>query len=231
MEFGSQTVGIFANQYVGALFDSFLMLGIGVEGNARHMVKRGLLSDIARVSDDAFSTRREIAKLQIAKRGHNADSGFYFRVLAHQLLYRLGSLSAQWGYDGHSANLTGNGLQHKQKIVLGSQQCLAIQGEHQVAAILNAIKTGRTLPTVATIAQLVHQNVANHIYFMQFGTLACGNAAGTDTCRKEHIGKAINHQAVNFLRHIDVERARASHQMCQTGSTLFGDDSCRHRRS
>ena len=48
--------------------------------------------------------------------------------------------------------MAGDGLKHQLQILLVCQQGFAIEGKHQIAAVLDTIQTGRTLPAFAVIA-------------------------------------------------------------------------------
>lgn len=65
---GSEFVRVFSYEDVGADTDSLDVFGVAVEGDARHVVEGRLLSDIARVGDDAGCMSGERFKLQVWKR-------------------------------------------------------------------------------------------------------------------------------------------------------------------
>ena len=79
--------------------------------------------------------------------------------------------------------------------------------------------------------QGIHQDIAHQISLRRLRLLPSGNTCTAHPGRKQIVAQGIDHQAVDFLRHIDIKGARASHQMRQFQTPLLRDDSSSHRRS
>ena len=102
-------------------------------------------------------------------------------------LHRFKGTTTQRSDDGDVASDLGDGSEHALQVVLVGQQGLAIDGEYQVAAVLNAVETGGTRPAVVVIAQGIHQDIAHHIDFVVLGTFARSNAAGAYASGKQQV--------------------------------------------
>ena len=77
-------------------------------------------------------------------------------------------------------------------------------------------------------AQVVHQDVSDHIDLGKFGSGLVGDVVVADTCREEDVAEAVDDQSVDLLGHVDVEAAGACCDVCQGDTLLLGDDGCRH---
>ena len=221
LQAGAQLFGIFADQHVGTLLDGFYVLGIAVESDAGNVVEGGFLGHVAGVGDDAHGMGREVAELKIGQR-------FGQRQPVSQRADDKADGRTQGRYDGNVTGNVADSCQHALEVVGVGKQRLAVDGEHQIAAVGNSVETGRALPAVVLVAQGIHEDVAHHIYLMHLGTFTRSNAAGNGTGGKQQVAEAVDDQAVDFLRHADVERARASHEVRQAQSALLGHDSCGH---
>ena len=98
---------------------------------------------------------------------------------------QLGSLAAQGRQNGYVASHLSDDVHHRLQFFAVGNECLAIDGEHQIASVLNAVETCRTLPARLILTEGVHEDVANHINAVQLGSFARSNTAGTNACRKQ----------------------------------------------
>ena len=225
--------GVFAYKHVRTNLYGLDVLGIAVERDARHGVERSLFSHIARVGDDAESVGCEVAEVQIVERSHDMQLLEEQRILVYDALNGVGSKLAQRSHNRNIACVRHHAHEKRTQLVVVTDDSLAVEREDDVLFLCEAqfVHHSRTLEALVVEAQCVHKNIAHHVYLRRLGALACSSAVAANASRKEQIGKAVDDEAVDLLRHRDVERACASYKMSQQNALLLCDDSRSHCRS
>ena len=198
------------------------MLGIVVERDAGHAVEGGLLRDITRIGDDTLGMCCKPTELQIAKRINDLNP-------CTQFLNGFTRQSAQRGDDRCIASGLSHRLEHQGKILRISYQGLTVQGEHDIRPLLKIGQGSRTAEAVIVETERIHQNVTHHIGLGILGLFSGGDACTADTCREEIVAKGIDDEAIDLLRHVNIERTGACHKVSQTDAALLCNDRCRHR--
>ena len=79
--------------------------------------------------------------------------------------------------------------------------------------------------------QRIHQYIAHHIYLRLLGSLACRGAGTLVSGSEEQVRQSVDHQTVDFLGHVYVERTGAGYKMRERQSLLLCHDGSRHGRS
>ena len=82
--------------------------------------------------------------------------------------------------------------------------------------------------TLTTEAEVVDEDVAHHIDFRKFRSLTIGNAIVADACGEEQVRETVDDEAVDLLRHMDIEGACACGTMGPQDTLLLGDDGSGH---
>ena len=77
--------------------------------------------------------------------------------------------------------------------------------------------------------QVVHQDISYHVDLRELRSLAVGNGVVAGPCSEENIRQAVDDEPVHFLRHVDIEGARAGSDMCEADAMLLRHDSYSHR--
>ena len=117
---------------------------------------------------------------------------------------------------------------------VGNEQ-LAVERQHKVGSVRDGGQ-GRVLgqlvadafDTLTTEAEVVDEDVAHHIDFRQLCSLTIGNAIVADACGEKQVRETVDDEAVDLLRHIDIEGACACGNMGQQDTLLLGDDGSGH---
>ena len=115
---------------------------------------------------------------------------------------------------------------HSLEEILVGDESLAVDGQYEI--LVDALNTCRSAESRMVVSQGVDKQVAYHINLVQFGSLACGNTVGVHSRGEHQVAESVDNEAVYFFRHIDVERACASHEMSQTLAALLADDGNSH---
>ena len=142
------------------------MLGVTVQRDARHAIKRCLFGHIARIGNDTLGISREIAELQIRKRLYHMHIGCTAQLF-QALVNGLGCRSAQGSNHGHMHRCRCNLPNHSQKIGRVGDENLTVKRENEILAIvqLQVGEQRRAHQPIMIKAHGVHQDVAHHIYF------------------------------------------------------------------
>ncbi len=78
------------------------------------------------------------------------------------------------------------------------------------------------------VADIVDEHIAHHIYLGEFGSLLVGDAVIGYPCREEDVGKTVDDEAIDLLRHRDVEGAGTRGDVSQLHALLLGHDAHCH---
>ena len=176
----------------------------------------------------------EPAELQIAERIDEVEPVGRQAVGGHRLQLSGHHLAGLAPERRHNLPPHRNHLgEHTAQQRLVGQQRPTVEREHRILLVDNptAVDHRRLAQSVAVHAQRVHQDIAHQISVRRLRLLACGHTGALHTRRKQVVGQGIDDQTVDLLRHRDVERTGASHEVSQPDAALLGDDSSRHRRS
>ena len=163
------------------------MFGIAVEGDTRHHVECRFFCHIATVGNDTLGMAGQIAEVEITHGGSYQEAG---GILGQQLRHGVGSLGVQGGNYRRVASRSDDGFEHTLQIFACGHQGFAVEGEHNVLSIHNALlcKYLRTGKTCVVVADIVYQYVAYHIHFGQLCALAVGHCVVADSSRKQDVG-------------------------------------------
>ena len=218
--------GVFADQFVGADAPGLGVFGVGVEGDAGHVEEGGFFGDVARVGDDALRLVDEEAEVQVALRGEDVQVGH----LDVQRLDGALHVGVYGGYDGHVGGFRGKRLHQCGEHGALLQQVVAVEGEQQVAALVQAEggEPERLLEAVAVVAYGVDEDVAHVVDVFGYHAFLVEVAVGHHAGGEEVVGDGVDDGAVHLARHIHVERAGTGYDVCHLQPSLLGDDGAAH---
>ena len=153
-------------------------------------------------------------------------------LVHHECQHVLTSLAPERSHylDACLACLAVYHAEHLVQIVRTLQESLSIEREEQIVMVsqMQLVHQGWALHLLLQVADIVDEHIAHHIYLGELSSLLVGDAVIRYACREEDVGKTVDDEAINLLRHRDVEGAGTCGDVSQLHALLLGHDAHCH---